>query len=85
MTIKVDYSEAITEINEESFEATFYTLSVKGSFYSHKGSGLLTGRFCEAYFFANPGAAIAYRDCFDPTHGVDESILLRVTSLVEEV
>ena len=82
--IIVDYSESIEMINEESFEATSFVLSLKGSFYGNKGNGLLTERFCEAYHFVNRNAAIAYRTCFDPTHGVDESILLRVTSLVEE-
>lgn len=83
--IKIDYSEAIEMVDEETFKAVCYILSVKGRFYSNKGNGELTERFCEAYRFVNMEVAIAYRTCFDPTHQIDEATLIRLDILAQEV
>ncbi len=58
-----------------------FALSAKGGYYGFIGE--ITECFTEALLFSSPEVAIAYRNQADKYHQVEQSLLLRVTCLIE--
>lgn len=59
-----------------------YALSVKGGYYDMTGE--ITYDPTEAFLFRTKEEAIAYRTLADKAHKIEQSILLRITWLVED-
>ena len=61
---------------------TCYALSIKGGYYDCEGN--ITEELSEALLFNTRDQAIAYRKQADKYHQVEQSMLLRITWLVED-